>query len=98
MKYVDFIKILQNALAEEGLRISQDKLKKIFEVTANVIVDNIEEDGKIPLKEFIAFKMVDVHPRLMPNGEYSPKQKNVKVKISEINKKRMREGLNKKLK
>ena len=42
MKYVDFIKILQNALAEEGLRISQDKLKKIFEVTADVIVDNIE--------------------------------------------------------
>ena len=95
MKYVDFIKILQNALVEEGLRISQDKLKKIFEVTADVIVDNIEEDGKIPLKEFIAFKMVDVHPRLMPNGEYSPKQYGVKVELSDVYKKRLKEQLNK---
>ena len=43
MNHSKFIKALQKALIEEGIRISQDKLKKIFEVMADVILETIEE-------------------------------------------------------
>ena len=94
MKYTEFIKALQYALIEEGIRIPQDKLKKIFEVTANVIMDNIKEEEKILLKEFIVFKLVDIQPRLMPNGSFSPQQYGVKIELSEVYKKRLKEKIN----
>lgn len=95
MKYTSFIKALQDALIEEGIRISQDKLKTIFETMANVILDNIKEEEKILLHQFICFKLIDISPRKLPNGNFSPQQYGVKIELSDVYKKKLKERLNK---
>lgn len=91
----EFIKTLQDALNEEGIRLSQDKLKKIFEKVADVIVDNIGEEEDIKIKEFIIFRLIEVLPRKLPDKSYSPQQLSMKIEMTEKFKKRLKDRLNK---
>ena len=96
MKYNDFIKLLQNELKEEGVRVTQDNLKKIFEVTSDIIMDNIKEEERIPLKEFVMFRLVVIPKKKLPNGEWTEEQLSVKIEMSEVYKKRIKDRLNNK--
>ena len=91
----EFIKTLQDALNEEGIRLSQDKLKKIFEKVADVIVDNIGEEEDIKIKEFIIFRLIEVLPRKLPDKSYSTQQISMKIEMTEKFKKRLKDRLNK---
>lgn len=91
----EFIKTLQDALNEEGIRLSQDKLKKIFEKVADVIVDNIGEEEDIKIKEFIIFRLIEVLPRKLPDKSYSPQQLSMKIEMTDKFKKRLKDRLNK---
>lgn len=95
MTYSEFIKRLQDALSEEGVRISQDKLKKIFETMSNVVIDNIGEYDKIPLKEFIIFRLVSIPKKKLPNGEWTDEQLSVKIEMTDKYKKKIKDRLNK---
>ena len=95
MTYSEFIKRLQDALSEEGVRISQDKLKKIFETMSDVVIDNIGETDKIPLKEFIIFRLTEIPPKKLPNGEWTEKQLSLKIEMTEKYKKKIKDKLNK---
>ena len=94
MNHTQFIKALQDALVDEGIRISQDKLKTIFEVMADVILDNIEEEEKILIHQFLCFKLVDVKPRLLPDKTFSQPSLSMKVSLSEKYKKAVKDKLN----
>ncbi len=96
MKYNELIKLLQKELNEEGIRITQDKLKKIFEVTGDIIIENIKEEERMPLKEFIIFKLITIPKKKMPNGEWTDEQLSVKIEMSEVYKKRIKDRLNNK--
>ena len=91
----EFIKTLQDALNEEGIRLSQDKLKKIFEKVADVIVNNIGEEEDIKIKEFIIFRLIEVLPRKLPDKSYSPQQLSMKIEMTDKFKKRLKDRLNK---
>lgn len=95
MTYSEFIKRLQDALSEEGVRISQDKLKKIFETMSDVVLDNIGEYDKIPLKEFIIFRLVSIPKKKLPNGEWTDEQLSVKIEMTDKYKKKIKDRLNK---
>ena len=95
MTFQSFIKTLQDALNEEGIRLSQDKLKKIFETMSNVIVDNIGEEDTIKIKEFLIFNLVEIKPRRLPDGSYSPHQYSMQIQMSDKYKKRIKDKLNK---
>lgn len=95
MTYSEFIKRLQDALNEEGVRISQDKLKKIFETMSDVVLDNIGEYDKIPLKEFIIFRLVSIPKKKLPNGEWTDEQLSVKIEMTDKYKKKIKDRLNK---
>lgn len=95
MTYNQLIKALQNALNEEGIRLSQDKLKKIFEIMSNVIVDNIGEEDSIKIKEFLIFNLIEIKPRRLPDGKYSPHQYSMQIQMSDKYKKRIKDKLNK---
>lgn len=95
LTYNEFIKELQDALNEEGVRISQDKLKKIFDTMGNLIVENIGEVEKIPLKEFIIFRLVSIPPKKLPTGEWTDEQLSLKIEMTEKYKKRIKDRLNK---
>lgn len=95
MTYSEFIKRLQDALNEEGVRISQDKLKKIFETMSDVVLDNIGEYDKIPLKEFIIFRLVSIPKKKLPNGEWTDEQLSIKIEMTDKYKKRIKDRLNK---
>ena len=94
LNHTQFIKALQDALVDEGIRISQDKLKTIFEVMADVILDNIEEEEKILIHQFLCFKLVDVKPRLLPDKTFSQPSLSMKVSLSEKYKKTVKDKLN----
>ena len=94
LNHNQFIKALQDALVDEGIRISQDKLKTIFEVMADVILDNIEEEEKILIHQFLCFKLVDVKPRLLPDKTFSEPSLSMKVSLSEKYKKTVKDKLN----
>jgi nucleoid DNA-binding protein len=94
MNHSKFIKALQKALIEEGIRISQDKLKKIFEVMADVILETIEEEEKILIHQFLCFKLVDVKPRQLPDKTFSQPSLSMKVSLSEKYKKMVKDKLN----
>ena len=94
MNHTQFIKALQNALIEEGIRISQDKLKKIFETTADVLLENIEYEEKILIHQFLCFKLVDVKPRMLPDKTFSQPSLSMKVTLSDKYKKDVKDKLN----
>ena len=96
MKYSVFIKTLQDALNEEGIRLSQDKLKKIFETMSNVIIDNIGKEETIKIKEFLIFNLVEIKPRKMPDGKYSPLQYSMQIQMTDFYKKKIKNKLNNK--
>lgn len=95
MTYNQLVKTLQDALNEEGIRLSQDKLKKIFETMSNVIVDNIGEEDTIKIKEFLIFNLVEIKPRRLPDGSYSPQQYSMQIQMSDKYKRRIKNKLNK---
>lgn len=95
MNYNTFIKTLQDTLNENGLRISQDNLKKIFDTMAEVILDNIGEEENIKIREFIMFRLITVKERKLPNGTTSKEQLGVKVELSNTYKNKLKERLNK---
>lgn len=95
MKYNDFIKTLQEELNENGLRIKQSDLKKIFECMSNVILDNIDEEEIIKIREFIVFKLIEVPSKVLPNGTHTDKQLSMKIEMTDFYKKKIKERLNK---
>lgn len=95
MTYNQLVKALQDALNEEGIRLSQDKLKKIFETMSNVIVDNIGEEDTIKIKEFLIFNLVEIKPRRLPDGSCSPLQYSMQIQMSDKYKRRIKNKLNK---
>lgn len=95
MTYNQLVKTLQDALNEEGIRLSQDKLKKIFETMSNVIVDYIGEEDTIKIKEFLIFNLVEIKPRRLPDGSYSPQQYSMQIQMSDKYKRRIKNKLNK---
>lgn len=96
MTFNSFIKTLQDALNEEGIRLSQDKLKKIFETMSNVIIDNIGEEETIKIKEFLIFNLIEIKPRKLPNGSFSPQQYSMQIQMTDFYKKKIKNKLNNK--
>ena len=80
MKYTDFIREFSVMLNENGIRITQPKLKELFNLLGDYVADNIKEEGQIPLKEFLSFELVVVSPKKLPNGSLSDEQLSVKIK------------------
>lgn len=95
MTYNEFIKKLQDILNEEGIRISQDKLKKIFDAMGNLIVENIGDAENIKIKEFIIFRLVSIPPKRLPTGEWTDEQLSLKIELTNKYKKRIKDYLNK---
>ena len=96
MKYNDFIKLLQQELNEEGIRITQSNLKKIFETVGDIVIENIEEEERIPLKEFVMFRLVVIPKKKLPNGEWTEEQLSLKIEMSNKYKERLKEKFNNK--
>ena len=95
LNFTDFIKDFQKELNENGVRISQDKLKTIFEVMSDYIVNNIGYVERIPLKEFLIFELVKVVPKKLPDGNMSKEQYSMKIRMTNGYKKRLKDELNK---
>jgi nucleoid DNA-binding protein len=95
MKFTEFIKDFQKELNENGIRISQDKLKTIFDVLGDYVIKNIGYVERIPLKEFLVFELVKVVPKKLPNGNMSDEQYSIKIRMTEGYKKRLKDELNK---
>ena len=96
MKYTDFIRELAVRCNEQGVRISAQKLKIIISCISDLIVEKIEEEESIKLKEFLIFDFIEIPPRIMPNGTEVEKQYSLKVRMSDSYKKRIKEYLNEK--
>jgi nucleoid DNA-binding protein len=96
MKYTDFIREFSVMLNENGIRITQPKLKELFNLLGDYVADNIKEEGQIPLKEFLSFELVVVSPKKLPNGSLSDEQLSVKIKMSDKYKKELKNKLNNK--
>lgn len=96
MTYNQLVKALQDALNEEGIRLSQDKLKKIFETMSNVIIDNIGEEETIKIKEFLIFNLIEIKPRKLPDGKYSSQQYSMQIQMTDKYKRRIKNKLNNK--
>lgn len=94
MNHSEFIKALQDALIEEGIRISQDKLKKVFEATALVIMENIKEEENILIHQFLRFRLVEERSRQLPDKTFSQPSLSMKVTLSEKYKKNIKDKLN----
>ena len=94
MKYTDFIRELAVRCNEQGVRISAQKLKIIISCISDLIVEKIEEEESIKLKEFLIFDFIEIPPRIMPNGTEVEKQYSLKVRMSDSYKKRIKEYLN----
>ena len=95
MLYQEFLSGLQKELNKNGVRISQDKLKILFETTGNFIMENIEFADKIGIKEFIVFELVKISPKKLPDGTMSKEQFGMKIRLSGKYKQRVKEHLNK---
>jgi nucleoid DNA-binding protein len=96
MKYTDFIREFSIMLNENGIRITQPKLKELFSLLGDYVADNIKEEGQIPLKEFLSFELVVISPKKLPNGSLSDEQLSVKIKMSDKYKKQLKDKLNNK--
>ena len=96
MKYTDFIRDFSVMLNENGIRITQPKLKELFNLLGDYVADNIKEEGQIPLKEFLSFELVVISPKKLPNGSLSDEQLSVKIKMSDKYKKQLKDKLNNK--
>ena len=96
MKYIDFIREFSVMLNENGIRITQPKLKELFNLLGDYVADNIKEEGQIPLKEFLSFELVVISPKKLPNGSLSDEQLSVKIKMSDKYKKQLKDKLNNK--
>ena len=96
MKYTDFIRDFSVMLNENGIRITQPKLKELFSLLGDYVADNIKEEGQIPLKEFLSFELVVISPKKLPNGSLSDEQLSVKIKMSDKYKKQLKDKLNNK--
>jgi nucleoid DNA-binding protein len=96
MKYTDFIREFSVMLNENGIRITQPKLKELFSLLGDYVADNIKEEQQIPLKEFLSFELVVVSPKKLPNGSLSDEQLSVKIKMSDKYKKELKNKLNNK--
>ena len=94
MKYTDFIKELAVRCNEQGVRISAQKLKVIISCVSDLIVEKIEEEESIKLKEFLIFDFIEIPPRTMPDGRKIEKQYSLRVRMSDSYKKRIKEYLN----
>ena len=46
MKYTDFIRDFSLVLNENGIRITQPKLKELFDLLGEYVSDNIKDEGK----------------------------------------------------
>ena len=95
IKYTEFIRDFQKELNENGIRISQDKLKTIFDILSDYIIDNIKYVEKIPLKEFLIFELIKIHPKKLPDGNMSKEQYSMKIKMTDNYKKRLKDEVNK---
>ena len=95
MTFSDFIRDFQKELNENGIRISQDKLKTIFDVLGDYLIDNIGYVERIPLKEFLVFELVKVTPKKLPDGSMSDEQYSMKIRMMEGYKKKLKDKLNK---
>lgn len=96
MKYVDFIKDFNLMLNENGIKMTQSKLKELFELFGDYILENIKEEEKIPLKEFLVFETVVIPPKKLPNGNLSEEQLGLKVRLTDNYKEKIKSELNKK--
>ena len=98
MNYNTFIKKLAEECNDNGIGITQPKLKKLFEIMADVIAESLEdeEEEKINLRGFLTFYVDFIPPKTLPNGEMSEPQYTVKIKLSDGYKKRLKEKVNKK--
>jgi nucleoid DNA-binding protein len=94
MKYTDFIKELAVRCNEQGVRISAQKLKIIISCISDLVVEKIEEEESIKLKEFLIFDFIEIPPRTMPDGREIEKQYSLRVRMSDSYKKRIKEYLN----
>ena len=95
MKYTDFIRDFSLVLNENGIRITQPKLKELFDLLGEYVSDNIKDEGKIPIKEFMSFELVVVSPKKLPDGSWSDEQLSVKIKMSDKYKAELKNKLNK---
>ena len=95
MKYTDFIRDFSLMLNENGIRITQPKLKELFELLGDYVLDNIKEEEKIPIKEFLSFELIVISPKKLPNGSLSDEQLSVKIKMSDKYKTELKNRLNK---
>ena len=96
MKYIDFIKEFSYILNQNGIRITQAKLKELFELLSEYVAENIKAEEKIPIKEFVIFDLVEIPPKKLPNGEWSKKQLSVRIRMTDGYKKELKEKLNNK--
>lgn len=96
MNYSNFISDFQKELSENGVRLSQDKIKRIFETLGDFVVNNIEYEEDIPLREFIVFRLVTIPPKRLPNGNMTEQQYSIKIEMTDKYKKRLKEQLNNK--
>lgn len=96
MKYNDFIASFQKELNENGVRITQEKMKKMFEVLADYIIENIGYEENINIREFIVFRLITIPPKKLPNGEWSEQQYSIKIEMTDKYKKELKNRLNNK--
>ena len=97
MNYNSFIKKLAEECNDNGVHITQPKLKKIFEIMSDIIVDSLDanEEDRIKLRSFLIFEVIEIPPKRMPNGTESERQYSVRVRLSNEYKKRLKDELNK---
>ena len=95
MKNTDFIRDFSLVLNENGIRITQPKLKELFDLLGEYVSDNIKDEGKIPIKEFMSFELVVISPKKLPDGSWSDEQLSVKIKMSDKYKAELKNKLNK---
>ena len=60
------------------------------------MIENIEEEERIPLKEFVMFRLVVIPKKKLPNGEWTEEQLSLKIEMSNKYKERLKEKLNNK--
>ena len=95
MKYTDFIRDFSLVLNENGIRITQPKLKELFDLLGEYVSDNIKDEGKIPIKEFMSLELVVISPKKLPDGSWSDEQLSVKIKLSDKYKAELKNKLSK---
>lgn len=95
MNYNDFIKEFNEILNDNGIRITIPKTKQFFDLFREFILDNVSEDEKISIREFLIIENITIPPKILPNGEITKKCNAIRFRVSDKLKKEYKELNNK---